>query len=140
LLKYYQSENIKEKDYDEIIELATHSINQFPFDLRQMNFLGYIYHLKGNEEMAMKVSYRFHGIIGAIMSTGDGKSCQTGFHVISVGHEYVLLNLFQFRMKSQALTGDCDYLTLVKDQRNIDGIYFNIKKLFDKNAENYKNN
>lgn len=138
LLKYYRSEEVKAKDYDEIISLATHSINEFPFDLRQMNFLGYIYHLKGNEDMARKVSYRFQGILTAIMSSGDGATCETGFHVISVSHEYVLLNMFQFQTKSQALQGDCDYLSVVKDHRNIDGIYFNIKKLFEKNMMNLK--
>ena len=137
LLKYYNSENISETDYDEIIKLATHSINEFPFDLRQMNFMGYIYHLKGDDEMAKKVSYRFQNTLRAIMSTGDGKTCETGFHVISVSHEYVLLNMFQFQIKSQALVGDCDYLELEKDDRNISGIYFNIKKLLDKNLENY---
>ena len=138
LVKFYKSEKIKERDSDEIIKLASHSISEFPFDLRQMNFMGYIYHLKGDEEMAKKVSLRFHGSFGAIMSSGDGKTCESGYHVISVSHEYVFLNMFQFRMSSQALTGDCDYLSLEKDERNIDGIYFNIKKLFDKNMENLK--
>jgi hypothetical protein len=138
LLKYYQSEKIKEKDYDKIIQLATNSINEFPFDLRQMNFLSYIYHLKGDENMANKVSIRFNGTLGAIISSGDGKTCETGFHVITVSHEYVFLNMFQFQMKSQTLVEDCDYLELQKDERNIDGIYFNIEKLFEKNMKNFK--
>jgi hypothetical protein len=131
LLRFYQSENIKEKDFDVIINLATHSIIEFPFDLRQMNYLAYIYHLKGEEEMAKKVSYRFQGIIAAIMSSGDGKTCESAFHVISVSHEYVLLNMFQFKMKMQSLIGDCDYLSFEKYQRNIEGMYFNIKALFN---------
>jgi len=138
LVNFYRSEKIKEKDYDEIIKLATHSINEFPFDLRQLNFLAYIYHLKGNEEMAKKVSLRFQGSFSAIMSSGDGKTCETGYHVISVSHEYVFLNMFQFQMYQQSTTGDCDYLELLKDDRNIDGIYFNIEKLFAKNLENLK--
>jgi hypothetical protein len=138
LVKFYRSEKIEEKDYDEIIKLASHSIEEFPFDLRQMNFLGYIYHLKGDDEMAKKVSYRFQGSFGAIMSSGDGKTCESGYHVISVSHEYVMLSMFQFQMKQQSFTGDCDYLELVKDERNIDGIYFNIEKLFAKNLENLK--
>jgi hypothetical protein len=138
LTKFYRSDKIKEKDYDLIIKLASHSVKEFPFDLRQMNFLGYVYHLKGDEEMAKKVAYRFHGIFGAILSTGDGETCETGYHVISVSHEYVMLNYFHSQMKQQALEGDCDYLELVKDERNIDGIYFNIKQLFEKNSENIK--
>ncbi|HEU4791608.1 MAG TPA: DUF4919 domain-containing protein, partial [Flavobacterium sp.] len=46
--KYFTSDSIYEKDYDEIIKLSEHSISLFPFDLRQMNYLGYIYHLKGD--------------------------------------------------------------------------------------------
>ncbi|MGV8947580.1 MAG: DUF4919 domain-containing protein [Lutibacter sp.] len=138
LVKFYRSKKVSEKDYDLIIKLASHSISEFPFDLRQINYMGYIYHLKGDEEMAKRVIYRFHGILDAIMSSGDGKTCETGFHVISVSHEYVMLNMFQFQMKQQALIGDCDYMDLVKNERNIDGIYFNIKQLFDKNLENIK--
>ena len=140
LLKYYQSEKIKEKDYAEIIELATKSIDEFPFDLRQMNFLAYVYHLKGDEATAKKIEYRLQRTLGAIVSTGDGKTCATAFHVISVSHEYVILNLFQFQEESQSLSSDyCDYLTVKKDERNIDGIYFNVKKLFDTTMDLKKN-
>ncbi|MEP2668639.1 MAG: DUF4919 domain-containing protein [Cyclobacteriaceae bacterium] len=136
LLKYYQSERVKDKDHDEIIELATLSISEFPFDLRQMNYLGYIYHLKGDEDMAKKLSYRFHATIGAIMSSGDGETCRTGFHVISTSHEYVILNLFRFQFERQSYSDGCDYLSLIKDERDIEGIYFDVKKLFEKNSEN----
>jgi len=131
LLKYYRSTDLKEEDYDQIIKLATHSIDLFPFDLRAMNYLGFIYHLKGDEKSASKMAFRFQSTIGAILSTGNGETCEAGFHVISIGHEYVILNMFQFQMKSQSLTGDCDYLALEKDQRNVEGIYFNVKQLND---------
>jgi hypothetical protein len=138
LSKYYQSRKIKEKDYDKIIELATHSINDFPFDLRQLNFLSYTYHLKGDEETAKKIAARFTGTLDAIMSSGNGETCETGYHVISVSHEYVILKMFQFQIKSQALTGDCDYFRLERDGRNIDRLYFNIKQLFSRNAEKFE--
>jgi hypothetical protein len=138
LIEYYHSRKIKEKDYDKIIKLATHSISEFPFDLRQMNFLAYIYHLKGDEESAGKVSARFAGTLGAIMSTGDGKTCETAYHVISVSHEYVMLNMFQFNFLMQSLTGDCDLLSVEKDDRNINGIYFNVRQLFNRSLENLK--
>ena len=139
LVKFYQSEKIGENDYDRIIKLATHSITQFPFDLRPMNFMAYIYYLKGDENMAKKIAYRFQGSFEAILSSGDGKTCETGYHVISISHEYVFLSMFQFSIVLQELTSDhCDYLTLKKDERNIDGIYFNVQKLFEKNLENLK--
>jgi hypothetical protein len=94
--------------------------------------------LKGDEEMATKVSYRFQSSIGAIMSSGNGKTCETGYHVISVSHEYVLLNLLRFQTQQQSLVGDCDYLKFAKNEKNIEGIYFNIEKLFAKNLENFR--
>ncbi|MFC0875623.1 DUF4919 domain-containing protein [Saccharicrinis sp. FJH2] len=138
LLKYYRSTKIKRKEYDKIIDLSNKSINEFPFDLRSMNFLAYTYHLKGDEEMAIKVSKRFHGIIEAILSTGSGETCKDGYHVISVSHEYVILNMFLFQMKSQALIGNCDYLEFEKDERNIDGLYFNIEKILETQRKMFK--
>lgn len=138
LTELFNGDNFSEKDYDEVIKLATSSINEFPFDLRSMNIMAFVYHLKGDEEMAKKISYRLHGTFGAILTTGDGKSCETGFHVISVSHEYVFLNMFQLRITEQYLTGNCDYLVLEKDERNIEGIYFNIEKMLAKNLERFK--
>jgi Domain of unknown function (DUF4919) len=131
LKKYYQSDKINEKDYDEIIKLAEHSISLFPFDLRQMNFLSYTYHLKGDEKSAKNMSNRFHKIIKAIMSSGNGEKCETGFHVISVSHEYVLLNLFQLQNNSQSLVGNCDYIAFEKGKYKIDGMYFSIEKILE---------
>ena len=130
LEKYYRSQHISPKDYDKIIQLATKSIEEYPFALRAMNFLVYIYHLKGNEDMAQKVASRLYGTVRAILSSGDGKTCETGFHVISVSHEYVLLNMFQFQLKSQSLVGNCDYLELDENNEGVEGIYFNIETLF----------
>lgn len=138
LRKYYQSEKINEKEYDEIIKLGEQSIKEFPFDLRQMNYLAYIYHLKGDEISAKNISNRFHKIILAIMSTGDGQKCETGLHVISVSHEYVILNLFKLQNISQSLVENCDYMAFEKGKYKVDGIYFSIEKILADEAKLFK--
>jgi len=136
LAKYYQKASLNEQDQDSLVFYALKSISINPFDLRQLNSLAYAYHLKGDEETAFKISQRFQGIIAAIISSGDGQNCQSAFHVISTGHEYVILNMFQFQFMSQSLTTDfCDLLKVKKDQRGIDGIYFNIKRIWDTNLK-----
>jgi len=140
LVEYYRKPQIKEKEYDEIIRLASLSLKDFPFDLRQMNFLAYVYQLKGDMKTANRLRYIFGGIIDAILSSGDGMKCETGMHVISTSHEYVILNLFQFEFTSQSLTKDfCDYMQVEKDKRNIEGLYFNITRLWNVNLNNMKN-
>ncbi|HQE33285.1 DUF4919 domain-containing protein [Flavobacterium alvei] len=138
LRKYYQNEKINEKEYDEIIKLGEQSIKEFPFDLRQMNYLAYIYHLKGDEISAKNISNRFHKIILAIMSTGDGQKCETGLHVISVSHEYVILNLFKLQNISQSLVENCDYMAFEKGKYKVDGIYFSIEKILADEAKLFK--
>lgn len=138
LREFYSKEQLDTKDYDEIIKVANHSLNDFPFDLKQLNFLSYIYHLKGEEELAKMSSLKFHSILNAIFSTGDGKTCETGFHVILVEHEYLMLNVFEIESKSQALVGNCDYLSFEKGKYKVDGIYFNIEKMLENESKALK--
>jgi len=132
LIPYFQSKDLKKSDYAEIIKISNASLKEFPLNLRVMNFLAYIYHLDGNETMAKKVSHNFYGLFGAIFSSGDGRDCKTGFHVIAVSHEYVVMNILQLETASQGLSGDCDYLSLEKDKYKLPGVYFNITKLKEK--------
>lgn len=132
LAPYFQSSDLKKSDYAEIIKISNAALKEFPLNLRVMNFLAYIYHLDGNEAMAKKVSHHFYGLFGVIFSSGDGKECTSGFHVITVNHEYVLMNTLQLEIASQSLSGDCDYLSLPKDKYQLSGVYFNITKLKEK--------
>ena len=135
LREFYGKEELDTKDYDEIIKLANHSLSDFPFDLKQLNFLSYIYHLKGEDEAAKMASLKFHSILNAIFSTGDGKKCETGFHVILVEHEYLMLNVFEIESKGQSLIGNCDYLSFEKGKYKVDGIYFNIEKMLENESK-----
>lgn len=125
-------------DYDEIIKLANHSLSDFPFDISQLNYLAYIYHLKGDEESAKIAAIKFHSIVNVILSSGDGKQCETGFHVLLVEHEYIILNLFELESKSQSLNGNCDYLAFEKGKYKVDGIYFNIEKMLENETKAFK--
>jgi hypothetical protein len=138
LLKYYQSESIKKEDYDDIIELAGKSISESPFDLRQLNYLGYVYHLKGEEEKAQATSWRFQKIVSGIMLSGDGKSCETAMHVIDVGHEYVFLNMLQFQFKGQSYGNGCDKLNVVKDSREIESLSFNVSRMMEVERKSFE--
>ena len=138
LKEYYQKSKLEKDDLDRVIFLAKKSIEDFPFDLRQMNFLAYTYHLKGDDETAMKIANTFQGLVNAIMSTGDGQTCDNGFHVIYAGHEYVLMNIFHFNISNQSLTGDCDYISLDKNSENINELYFKLSYIVNKDLFKHK--
>lgn len=126
---FYKLPRIDPKDYDKIIKLLNKSIADFPFDLPSYNFLYFIQAQVGDNDQAMKVSKINQGIFNAILSSGNGKTCETGFHVLLVGHEYALLNLFELRSEKQSLIGNCDYLSFDKGKYKIEGLYFDIEKI-----------
>lgn len=138
LRTYYDKEKLETSDYDEIIKLANHSISEFPFDLKQLNYLAYIYHLKGDEDAAKIASFKFHSIMNVILSSGDGKKCETGFHVLLVDHEYILINLFEIESTGQSLVENCDYLSFEKGVYNVDGIFFNIEKMLENERKAFR--
>ena len=140
LNEYYQKESLAPADTNEIIKLCNQAIKECPFDLKELSMLTILYHQMGKEDMAYKLGYRFNGIIDAILSTGDGRDCETAFYVISTTHEYSLLNLFEFKSTGQALDGQCDLIKIQKDQRNVESMYFNVNILFVKNRERMNKN
>jgi hypothetical protein len=123
---------ITSKDCDTLIKLGTQSINEFPFDIRCLSFLSYLYELNRDKDMSNKMSSRCANLLDAIKSSGDGRTCETAYRVISISHEYILLNMFQARTISRQLSVmDCDYYELDNTSLNyidMDSIYFWVLK------------
>lgn len=99
--------------------------------------LAYVYHLNKEEAMSQKTSYIMNNIIDTIISTGDGLTCESAFHVITTSDEYILLSVFEVESQGQSLIGSCDYLQFEKGKFKIDGLYFNVSKLFESMMRKY---
>jgi len=84
--------------------------------------------------MEDKLAFNFSNLIKVIRSTGDGESCETGYHVLDISHEYVLLSYYGFQVEQQSLIHDkkhsCDLMKLQDNEYGVEGIYFNIDKMF----------
>jgi len=132
LKKFYLGEGITEKDFPQGIKIFEEELEENPFNLRAMNYLAYLHHLNKDEATAKKMSRNFHGLLDAILSSGDGLKCETGFHVIAVPDEYVLLNMFQMETQSQSYSGKCDYLEFEKDKYKVPGLYFDVSIFYGK--------
>ncbi len=127
--KFFRGAKEDESKLDKVVELVCKSLKENPFDLRTMQFLCFLYHQKGDIEMGKKASHRFISIIGAILSSGDGESCETAYHVISPRHEFNILKIFQFESAAQKNVNGCNYLELKENKRGMEGIYFKVPSL-----------
>lgn len=135
---YYRKRNLNKKDYDKALALTSEALAQFPFDLQTLNYSIYIYDLKGDKATAKKLARRFYSTLNAILSTGNGETCETAFHVISTAHEYTILNFFGYDFRMQSLRGYCDHLAIGKNDRDLKGLYFDVSRLFEKSADMFK--
>jgi len=75
-----------------------------------------------------------------ILSSGDGRTEESAFHVISVSHEYDILQVlgFEFGGQQSLTTKDCDYLAVKENEYDIKGFYFNVQMLLEKEKDLFK--
>ena len=69
----------------------------------------------GREREADDQKRWFHGLVDSILDSGDGKTKETAFVVISVPEEYSFLRAFGLAVKEQALVDDRIDALLVAD-------------------------
>ncbi len=117
---------------DSIIAYAHKCLNNVPFDLRQMHILQTYLTKRGNEAEAALWRYRFNGILQAILSSGDGKTPETAWHVIFTTEEYNVLNLQGHQVTERTFVEPYfDYIAVKKNPINVEGFYFNILKILE---------
>jgi hypothetical protein len=90
----------------------------------------------GNAEKASLHKFLFEGLVRSVESSGDGKTPETAFIVISVDEEYVLLNWLGLRATGQSLVNQnghsYDLMKAVNTKTNETvSYYFNIDKPFN---------
>ncbi len=85
-----------------------------------------------DEQHAELYRQKCRAILETILATGDGLTCGTGYHVLTVSDEYSILRYLGYKFgESQSLTADeCDYLKLQDNDDHIKGLYFDVKQLF----------
>ncbi|MDR0793399.1 MAG: DUF4919 domain-containing protein [Chitinophagaceae bacterium] len=137
LLKDKQS--FSTSDYNNIIKYETLILKEFPFNLRNLLMLAFAYEENGIVDSLMFVNFKLKNVAKTILSTGDGKTESTAWHVISIEHEYDLLSLLGYKFGgSQSLTKKgCDYLTVQKNDENIAGFYFDVNMILKAEAKLY---
>ena len=133
-------DTVRTDDYKRMIRYENAVLGQNPFNIRDLNRLANAYYYTGDTLNMLKTGFKLQMIAETILATGDGMSEETGWHVISIGHEYGLLHFLGFRFGGkQSLTdGGCDYLTIGENEHDIKGFYFDVKQILEKEREMLK--
>lgn len=117
-------------ELDKMIELGNIYRISFPFNSEVAKYLWMAYQKKNDFSTGLKLSMQSFYILNTIKSSGDGKSPETAYHVLTIGNEYELLRSLFLQRESQYLIGNkYDYLKLKQNRSNIEGLYFNIEQM-----------
>jgi hypothetical protein len=106
---------LNDKDYKKASDICDGVLSRNPVSLSANYYKG----LSLFEADQGKMDYipyrdRFKHLVEAILSSGDGLTCETGIRVISIPDEYTILyNYFNIEeCKGQALVSHCDRMTV----------------------------
>ncbi|RYZ71439.1 MAG: DUF4919 domain-containing protein [Proteobacteria bacterium] len=127
-------EAYKAKDYKKVSELSKPWLEKVPVDadahliraqaLKKLGDLaGFSYHF-----------HCFYGLIHSIASSGDGKSPETAFKVISVAEEYYLLDEIGARLIEQNLQHPHDVMRVRLRDGTETTLYFDVSISFEATA------
>ncbi|HTC01093.1 MAG TPA: DUF4919 domain-containing protein [Ferruginibacter sp.] len=131
--KIFNKSSLTLADYDSAINYETICLQLKPFSLRDLNILAYSYIKTGNDSLANLINYKKERIIKTILSTGDGKTQETGFYVITATQEYDILQIlnFDFSGEQTLTTNGCDYLGVKENKYHIKGLFFDVNKMME---------
>ncbi|MCD8287662.1 MAG: DUF4919 domain-containing protein [Porphyromonadaceae bacterium] len=115
-----------------LIRYAERALADDPFDLRRMSVLVYANDLLDQPEEASFWQERIHGLLGAILSTGDGTSPETAWYIISPTHAFDLLNTWGVVAEAYDFFPPCyDYIQVYDLIGDAQGYYFNVERIFE---------
>ncbi|MBV9927540.1 MAG: DUF4919 domain-containing protein [Acidobacteria bacterium] len=135
---------LREKKYGRALEYAEKIMKGNYVDIDAHVVASAVYKEKGDAEQEKFHRYVAEGLIRSILNSGDGKSQETAFTVISTEEEYVVLKVYGLRPGSQSLLEakghHYDRLDAVNPKTNekvtlyfnIDRPYGELEKIFKK--------
>jgi hypothetical protein len=135
-----QKDTLFNSDYLQLIKFEKLILAECPFNIRDLNILSFSYSQIGDDSSAYKTLFKLDRVIKTILSTGDGRKEETAWHVISVSHEYDILNVlgFTFGDGQSLTTKGCDYLQVQDNEYHVKGFYFDVNMLLEKEGEGFK--
>ena len=134
LAEVIAKQSFNQSDYNRILEYADALLQEDPFNLRALNAKLLVYAQLNNTEEYKKVARQRKAVQDAIISTGDGMSDKTAFHVIKVAHEYDMLPFLGYTFGGEdklVRGGKVNYLSLGDNRFGVERVYFNISPVVD---------
>ncbi len=126
---------IKNKNYNNIVRLTKAMLSIDYTSLFAHKYLQQTYKILGDTTNRNKYHDIEFGLLYSITKSGDGKSCETGWHVIQIEEEYFILNMLGAELQSQSISSTdknaCDKMIVKTEEGETKTYFFEANKVFE---------
>lgn len=126
---------IKNNNYQEVIRLTKAMLSIDYTSMFAHKFLQQTCRILGDTLNQKKYHDIEFGLLSSIINSGDGKSCETGWHVTQIEEEYFILNMMGAQLQSQSTSysqkNECDKMVVKMEHGEINTYYFEANKVFE---------
>ncbi|MFZ7116803.1 MAG: DUF4919 domain-containing protein [Bacteroidota bacterium] len=135
---------LKLKKYQDAIVTCDSVLSETPISLRANYLKGYaLFKKDSSDTLAVKLLERHQKLMNAIVSSGDGLKCKSGFAVLFISDEYeIIYKYFEIeKFMGQSLQTPCDILTIEPNSKfKQSSVYFDASKIIEKEMEMFNGN
>ncbi len=110
------------------IEIAQKVLDDNPFHMPAISMMALAYLQLGDTLSYHLWDCKQKGILDAILSSGDGDTPETAFHVTNIEHEYEIINRLGLHIEYDSLCNEgVEYLKVKENSLGERGFYFNFE-------------
>lgn len=125
---------IKNKAYTEVITLTKAMLSIDYTSMFAHKYLQQSYKFLGDTINGNKYHDIEFGLLNSIIKSGDGRTCQTGWHVVQIEEEYFIINMMGATLQKQdistAARNNCDEIMVKTERGQIRIYYFEANEVF----------
>lgn len=141
--KKFNTAYTQNNDFVKVENLGLEVLQENPVNLGVMLKMIFLYNHLKNVEKATILATIYVGFLEEIYRSGDGKTCEDSFVVLSVDDEYCITGDLGLTVVKQSLVGSCDRLIFnrrgQKGKNKIRQLYFNVKMPLMHFSKSYEN-
>lgn len=124
-------------DFFRLVDYGKKLMLTEPFNPRMINIMTYAYGQLGDLENEYKSHRRFTMLMQTILSSGDGLTEQTPWHILYFSHAQDVMDFLEFRyVKPMIISRSVEYYPLIKrGEDGVRGYYFDYHRIYSRKPE-----
>lgn len=126
---------IKNKNYQGVINLTKAMLSIDYTSMFAHKYLQQTYKIIGDTTNRNKYHDIEFGLLYSITKSGDGKTCETGWHVVQIEEEYFILNMVGADLQKQSISNGgkntCDKMEVKTEEGENKTYYFEANRVFE---------